>query len=146
MLNAIMLFAFAVGASGNASATASLPVEPTIIVKQESDNEIDKDVEAHVREYFSDAPIMAEVARCESHFTQFTQSGKVLRGRVVPEDVGVMQINETYHLERSIELGYDIYTLDGNLGYARHLYEELGARPWLASAPCWAKSKEIAKK
>ena len=92
--------------------------------EKEADNEIDKDVEAHVREYFSDIPIMVEVARCESHFTQFTKSGKVLRGKAVPADVGVMQINETYHLDRASKLGYDIHTLDGNLDYARHLYEE----------------------
>lgn len=127
------------------TANASAPIV-VIAPKEESENEIDKDVEAHVREYFSDIPIMIEVARCESHFTQFTKSGKVLRGRAVPEDVGVMQVNETYHLERSKKLGYDIYTLDGNLEYARHLYDELGARPWLASAPCWSKSQELAKK
>ncbi len=51
-----------------------------------------------------------------------------------------MQINEKYHLKRSQTLGYDIYTLTGNLAYAKRLYEEEGTKPWKASAPCWLKS------
>ncbi len=149
MLNIVALMMLAGVFDNTAAETNTQPdfATPVLVeTKKEADNEIDKDVEAHVREYFSDIPIMVEVARCESHFTQFTKSGKVLRGKVVPADVGVMQINETYHLDRATKLGYDIHTLDGNLDYARHLYDEQGARPWLASAPCWAKSKELAKK
>lgn len=112
--------------------------------KEESENEIDRDVEAHVREYFSDIPIMAEIARCESHFTQFGKNGQVIRGIQNPKDVGVMQINEHYHLEQSKKLNLDIYTIDGNLEYARYLYEKQGARPWMASSACWAKFTELA--
>lgn len=154
-LAAVGLYVLLTGITGNPDA---LPVpdttqnQPIVMVsearKEESTNEIDTTVEAHVREYFSDIPILAEVARCESHFTQFTKSGKVLRGRVVPQDVGVMQINETYHLADAKKLGIDIYTLDGNLAYARYLYvnKDLGVRPWLASAKCWSKFDKIALK
>ncbi len=107
--------------------------------KEEPTNEIDVNVEAYVREYFKDAPIMAEVARCESHFTQFTKSGQVLRGRAVAQDVGVMQINETYHLAAAKKLGIDIYSLEGNLAYGRILYERNGTRDWMASSGCWSK-------
>lgn len=95
-------------------------------------------VEAIVREYFADAPIMAEVARCESRFTHYDKNGQVLKGKVDPQDRGVMQINERYHLKASREKGYDIYSLEGNLGYARYLYSLNGVRDWLASSGCWA--------
>jgi hypothetical protein len=94
-------------------------------------------VEHYVKTYFADIPIMAEVARCESRYRQYTINGEVLRGKVVNEDVGVMQINETYHLATSKKLGYNIHTLDGNLAYGRYLYEKQGTQPWSASAPCW---------
>lgn len=92
----------------------------------------------YVEHYFADAPVMARVAYCESKFIQFNEDGSVLRGQVTPADVGVMQINEGYHLETSQELGYDIHTLEGNLEYARYLYEKKGVQPWSASRRCWA--------
>ena len=95
-------------------------------------------VEQRVREYFSDIPIMFEVARCESTFRQNDPiTGQPLRGVVNSSDVGVMQINEYYHLDRAERLGYNIYTLEGNLDYARYLYERKGTQPWQASQPCW---------
>jgi hypothetical protein len=56
----------------------------------------------------------------------------------------VMQINEKYHLETSRELGFNIHTLEGNMAYARYLYEKQGARPWLASSHCWANYRQVA--
>lgn len=117
----------------------SVLVETKEAPKAESTNVIDKNVEAYVRNYYKDTPILAEVARCESHFTQFTASGKVLRGIQVPSDVGVMQINENYHGAEAKALGMNIYTLDGNLAFGKYLYEKNGARDWLASSPCWGK-------
>ena len=99
-----------------------------------------------VTEYFADNKILIDIARCESQFRQTEKNGTVLRGRVTPADVGVMQINEKYHLKDATKLGYDIYTLEGNMAYARYLYEKQGARPWLASSKCWATYSEIAKK
>lgn len=99
-----------------------------------------------VEHYFSDLPIMVDIARCESRFRQHDKSGNILRGVKTPADVGVMQINEKFHLSESKKLGYNIYTLEGNMAYARYLYEKQGARPWLASSHCWAKYSDIAKK
>lgn len=99
-----------------------------------------------VNQYFSDLPIMVDIAHCESRFRQTDKAGNIFRGEVNHYDVGVMQINELYHLEDSKKLGYDIYTLKGNMAYARYLYEKQGARPWMSSSPCWAQSKTIAKK
>ncbi len=93
-----------------------------------------------VRIYFRDNPILAEVAKCESDFRQYDEHGAVLRGRENGADVGVMQINEKYHLAESKRLGMDIYTIEGNLRYAQVLYNQMGTDPWSASAPCWSKA------
>lgn len=102
-------------------------------------------VEEYVMEYFEDIPIMTEVARCESQFVHYTDSGNILRGRVNKSDIGVMQINEYYHGDTAKRLDIDLYTLEGNVEYARDLYERKGTQPWDASKPCWG-SQKIAKK
>ena len=102
-------------------------------------------VKEKVTQYFSDLPILVDIARCESRFRQTDKNGEIIRGVANPLDVGVMQINERYHLKESKKLGYDIYTVEGNMAYARYLYEKEDARPWLASSKCWAKYSNIAK-
>lgn len=97
-------------------------------------------VEAALRAYFADAPLMVEIARCESKFRQYDAKGNVLQGIQVSEDTGVLQVNKTYHLKRAIKLGYDIDTLAGNMGYSRLLQSEQGYWPWVSSMPCWGKS------
>ena len=92
----------------------------------------------YVEHYFADAPVMARVAYCESKFVHYEDDGQILRGRLTPADVGVMQINEGYHLETSEKLGFDIHALEGNLEYARYLYEKQGVQPWSASKHCWS--------
>lgn len=92
---------------------------------------------AYVRAYYSDTPVLAEIAWCESRFRQYGPDGSVFRGKVVPEDVGIMQVNTHYHGEVAEELGYDLYTLAGNLAYAKYLYEKQGVKPWKSSKPCW---------
>lgn len=102
-------------------------------------------VEEVVRGRFKDNPILAEISKCESRFIQFDADGSIHRGRVNANDVGVMQINTYYHLETAKKLGYDIFTLEGNMDYAEYLFEKEGTRPWNASKPCWGK-KELAMK
>lgn len=96
-----------------------------------------KQVENYLKEHYSDTPILLEIARCESTFAHFDKNGKVTRGIVNSDDVGVMQINEHYHLETSKKLGYDIYTVEGNIAYGEYLYGKYGASPWSASSKCW---------
>ncbi len=105
----------------------------------------EKTIEEIVQMAFADAPIMVEVARCESHLNQFNTDGSVLRGRITPEDVGVFQINEFFHLDGSTAMDIDIHTLEGNIAYAQYLYQTQGTRPWKASKPCWGKYQELAK-
>ncbi len=99
-----------------------------------------KVVEEQVRGYFTEDPILAEIAFCESSFRQLDRNGNVMRGKVDNGDIGVMQINERYHAVAAEKLGYDIYTIEGNLKYAKWLYNKEGTVPWRSSEPCWGKS------
>ena len=101
-------------------------------------------LEQYVREYYKDEPILAEIARCESTFRHLGTNGKVLRGELTSEDLGVMQINEFFHEKKARELGLDIHSLHGNLTYAKWLYGKEGATPWIASESCWQKSDALA--
>jgi len=94
-------------------------------------------VSRYVKEYFADTPVLAEIARCESTYRQVGSNGEVIRGNVNRYDVGIMQINELYHGKKASELGYDLHTLDGNLSYAKYLYEKEGVKPWFSSSKCW---------
>lgn len=96
--------------------------------------------EEYVRNYFSDIPVMIEIARCESRFRQYDKNGEVLRGEVNSLDRGVMQINEFYHGEDAAKLGFDILSIEGNTAYARYIFEKYGVRPWKSSSPCWGKT------
>lgn len=93
-----------------------------------------------VREYFSDIPVMAEVARCESTFRHTLADGSVLRGVVDNRDTGVMQINTYYHQATADALELDLEDFYHNMAYARALYMQQGTQPWSASKPCWGKS------
>lgn len=117
-------------------------------VLQENNTSIDKieipaelTVKEYVSAYFSDIPVLVEVARCESQFRQHNKRGKTLTGVVNEFDFGVMQINEMYHGKRAELLGLDLHTLEGNTAYARFLFEKEGLQPWISSAPCWKKSE-----
>jgi hypothetical protein len=95
------------------------------------------EIENEAKKFFKDEPLLVDIARCESHFRQFDEKGNPFRGKVNKGDIGVMQINEYYHGEKSQELGLNIKTVDGNLAYAKYLYKKEGAQPWISSAPCW---------
>ena len=136
----LIMFSTAIG-QGTMSAQSTVPV---VSVVRESVN-VGKvlnlvkhdEIARYIKEYFTKAPILAEVARCESTYRQFGLDGGVLRGLVNPADVGVMQINEGYHSRKASELGLDLHTLEGNVAYAKYLYEKEGVQPWKSSAKCW---------
>ena len=94
-------------------------------------------LESYVRAYFIETSILVEIARCESQFRQTDENGEVLRGKVNKSDVGIMQVNEFYHGEKAEDLGFDLRSIEGNLAYAKYLYEKEGTRPWNASKKCW---------
>lgn len=98
------------------------------------------DTETAVRAYFSDIPVMIQIARCESTFRHTLADGTTLRGKRDPADTGVMQINMRYHGDKAEELGLDLTDMYDNMEYARDLYNRQGTKPWNASAPCWSNS------
>jgi hypothetical protein len=87
--------------------------------------------------------VMVNVASCESRYRQFKPDGTLFRGIQNPKDVGVFQVNEYYHLEASKKMGIDIYTIEGNIRYARYLYSKNGTRDWNWSKPMWSKGECI---
>jgi hypothetical protein len=106
------------------------------------------DIESYLHEQYFDAPILIEIARCESELRQFDKNGNIIRGRANPDDVGVMQINEFYHSETARKMGINLETTEGNVAFGKYLYAKYGTSPWSASEPCWSKSKiaQLARK
>ncbi len=93
-----------------------------------------------VRTAFRDTPIMVKIAQCESQMIHGYSNGRVLQGIIDPDDIGVMQINRRYHGRDARRMGYNIYSAQGNIAFAKYLYRTQGTRPWKASSPCWTKS------
>ncbi|TSC85612.1 MAG: hypothetical protein G01um10148_998 [Parcubacteria group bacterium Gr01-1014_8] len=100
-----------------------------------------KDVEALVRAEFADIPLMISIAQCESEMRQYGPPGKgangALHGGAGGAMVGVFQIHEGVHRAAAKAKGMDIDTLEGNIAYARYLFQTEGTNPWLSSASCW---------
>jgi len=97
-------------------------------------------VEEKIKEFFKDDPVMVEIARCESKFRQFSDDGTPLRGGWGGGMVGVFQIYESVHAKSAETLGFDLQTLEGNLGYAKHLFKAEGTSPWNSAKSCWGET------
>ena len=119
------------------SPTAPSAIVATTTVASTTDSI--QDTMAYVKSAYADEPLLVDIARCESTFRQYDANGNVLRGKVNSGDIGVMQINEKYHLEKAESMGFNIRTTAGNVAYAKYLYDTQGAAPWSASQPCWSK-------
>jgi hypothetical protein len=102
---------------------------------QDDDMYDNGDVRRLVEQSFGDDHVMVDVARCESSFRQFASDGDVLVNSIGA--TGVFQILQRVHEDIAEDFGYDIYTLGGNIGYAKALYEADGLKPWSASSLCW---------
>ncbi len=151
----LSLFAISVAGGVTEQIVQNVEINPELAVEEvsiEAEEIVVKDVEPkqlkttkeEVREYFSDIPVMIEVAFCESRWQQFNKDGQVLRGIENRSDVGVMQINEKYHAAKAVQLGYNLYSTEGNMAYARYLYETQGTKPWVHSKWCWNSVREVA--
>ncbi len=101
-------------------------------------------VKEYVEIYFADAPVMIDIARCESQFRQFDKKGNVVKN---PNStaMGIFQIMSSLHKDTAADMGMDILSIQGNLEYARYLYEKEGTKPWNASKACWSKGSHLAK-
>jgi len=92
-------------------------------------------IEAAVQAAFAEAPVMVAVAKCESRYRQFSAEGVVLRGGTNKGYIGIFQIGERLHLAPAAKLGMDINTIEGNIAYARHMYDAQGSVPWRECVP-----------
>ncbi|MEX2515056.1 MAG: peptidoglycan-binding domain-containing protein [Candidatus Paceibacterota bacterium] len=90
----------------------------------------------HVEDVFGNNHVMVDVAHCESGFRQYYSGGGVL---INPESdaVGVFQLLDSWHADVAADMGMDIYTVEGNVSYAKTLYEVDGLKPWSPSSLCW---------
>lgn len=115
-------------------------VTESSVVRKIENKEIETmmSTEQYVRQYFSDIPIMIQIAKCESTYKHLDNQGNVIKNKNSSAR-GVMQIMESLHSEDAQELGLDILTIEGNTAYARELYEKQGTKPWNASKSCWGK-------
>jgi peptidoglycan hydrolase-like protein with peptidoglycan-binding domain len=104
--------------------------------KTEEANYTQNEIRELVEDEFGENHPMVSVARCESSFRQYAGDGEVLRN---PESdaIGIFQILEGLHEEPAEELGIDIFSAEGNVGYARELYDSFGLEPWSPSSLCW---------
>lgn len=66
-------------------------------------------------------------------------NGSVLRGRVVPDDIGQCQINERIWGKKAKELGFNLYSFNGNRQMANWIYTKYGSKPWYLSRSMWDK-------
>lgn len=83
-------------------------------------------------------PELVPVCACESSYEghswampqQFELDGKVRRGRVNPDDLGMCQINWGAHSSTIRGMGLEITVATGNIVYANFLFEQSGFKPW----------------
>jgi hypothetical protein len=91
-------------------------------------------------------PILDRVCSCESWGSpdkiprEFDDSGNVLRGFPDHRDVGACQIATETWGAKARALGYNIYTLNGNIQMANYIYEVQGLNAWNPSRSCWQES------
>lgn len=89
----------------------------------------------------TDFPIMDKIAKCESITGQLAKNGQVQvhannNGTV---DAGAYQINVQTWGAKATELGYNIFTAEGNKAMAMWIYKNKGTGPWSSSSNCWNK-------
>jgi hypothetical protein len=118
-------------------ATINLETVPEVRVEPQA--ELTEDISKKIIQVFGeDSNIALRIAKCESGLRQF-ENGKVLRGIQNSQDIGVFQINEYYHLAESQKLGKEfyLYATQGNINYAKYLFDQQGTKPWSWSKDCW---------
>jgi hypothetical protein len=119
-------------------------LETTYAVPQNSP-EVNQDfVRQRVIESFQDIPVMIAIAECESEFRQYREDGTLnvnrltKAGKRVSSATGVYQaLYKGHYAVWSKNPVTNITTLDGNIAFARQLYEESGTAPWNESRDCW---------
>ena len=125
---------------GGPATTSDKTVSEPLVNKVEAKKEITltkKEIVDRAKVIFKEDPILLDIALCESSLRHYNADGEVLRGKINSADIGLMQINEKYHAEKAFELGFDLETPEGNMQYAKWLYDKEGGQPWISSSKCW---------
>jgi hypothetical protein len=90
-------------------------------------------------------PLLKHITSCESNGDpnkeprEFNSSGTVLHGYPNPDDIGLGQINLPTWGAKAKELGFDLYTYQGNLDMTFWIYDHYGWKPWTYSRGCWGR-------
>lgn len=89
----------------------------------------------------ANSPVLERIAKCESSNGHYSKNGQVqvhanTNGTV---DVGQYQINVQVWGAKATELGFDIFTKEGNKAMAEWIYANKGTEPWYSSKACWSK-------
>lgn len=117
-----------------------------VAVVEKTDKMAKKGIETQNTAIWVGYPQLKRICSCESAFggpnnepRQFDSNGAMIVGKPNPADWGACQINSTLWQKISMQLGYDIKTYAGNIGFAKWLYDKKGSNPWLWSSGCWSK-------
>lgn len=86
-------------------------------------NRAEKTIPERIESIFGKDSEMLQIADCESSTRQFSASGEVLRGGSGNKYIGIFQIGEFWK-QKAESMGMDIYTIDGNIAFAKFLYDE----------------------
>lgn len=116
------IFAIAVGVVASYFATSTVTAqvsEPQVITVE------------------TEMPILHKIAACESSGQQF-KDGQVLihvnsNGTY---DQGEYQINSIHNADAT-KRGFNLATQEGNEGYAKWMFTNLGSGDWASSSSCW---------
>lgn len=79
------------------------------------------------------------VAYCESRLLH-ERNGKITKSPT--KDYGLLQINYRW-IPTAEKLGYDIFDKEGNIKFAKWLYEKDGLSHWSASKNCWLPLQQL---
>lgn len=86
--------------------------------------------------YFgTSTPELLKVAFCESSLQQFDKNGNPLLSKT--DDIGVFQISAPNHALEAEKMNINLNTLDGNVKFAKWLYDTQGIGAWDSSRKCW---------
>ena len=94
---------------------------------------------------FAGYALLKHITSCESwgdpnkEPREFLPDGSVLRGYPNPDDIGLAQINVPTWGKIAQQLGFNLYTYQGNLDMAKWIFDHYGSAPWKYSEGCWGK-------
>lgn len=97
--------------------------------------ELYETIEDKIKDVFPNKEEALAVARCESGLKQFDKRGEVIQNKESTA-IGVFQIMASLHKKYANSLDLDIQTADGNIKFAKILYDKYGWKPWAASKKC----------